>query len=64
MGEWIDKVKGKIKEVVGAASGDRSLEADGKKDIAKGHVKGGFEDVKHGIKDALRRDPDVRDRRY
>lgn len=58
MGEWLDKVKGKIKEVTGAAAGDRSLEADGKKDLAKGHVKEGIEDVKHGIKDALHSDAD------
>lgn len=32
MGEWTDKLKGRVKETVGAASGDRELEAEGKKD--------------------------------
>ena len=57
MGGLIDKAKGKVKEVAGAATGDRSLEAEGKKDTLKGNVKEGFEDVKHSIKDALKTDP-------
>lgn len=52
MGEWIDKAKGKVKETVGVATGDRELEAEGKKDTAKGHIKGAVEDVKRVIKDA------------
>lgn len=56
MGALTDKLKGKLKETTGVISGDRELEAEGKKDTAKGHVKEGFEEVKHGIKDAL--DPD------
>ena len=56
MGEWTDKAKGKVKETVGAATGDRSLEAEGKTDTAKGNVKGAFEDAKHAVKDALNRD--------
>ena len=53
MGEWTDKAKGKIKETAGVATGDRDLEAEGKKDTAKGNVKGAFEDAKHAVKDAL-----------
>jgi len=53
MGALIDKLKGKVKEISGAASGDRSLEAEGKKDTAKGNIKEGFEDIRHGVKDAL-----------
>ncbi|NOK32666.1 CsbD family protein [Corallococcus exercitus] len=53
MGEWTDKAKGKVKETVGVATGDRSLEAEGKADTAKGKVKGVVEDVKHAIKDAV-----------
>ena len=34
-----DKAKGKVKETVGVATGDRQLEADGKLDSAKGKVK-------------------------
>ncbi len=52
MGEWNDKLKGKVKETVGVATGDRELEAEGKKDTAKGHIKGAVEDVKRVIKDA------------
>ncbi|NBD09995.1 MULTISPECIES: CsbD family protein [Corallococcus] len=64
MGEWTDKAKGKVKETVGAATGDRSLEAEGKADTLKGKIKGVVEDVKHAIKDkrdereAARRDAD------
>ena len=66
MGEWIDKTKGKVKETVGVATGDRELEAEGKADTLKGKVKEGIEDVKRVIKDAVdgakgnsRRDPDA-----
>ncbi|QDE71739.1 MULTISPECIES: CsbD family protein [Myxococcus] len=53
MGEWTDKAKGKVKEVVGVASGDRELEAEGKRDSAKGAIKGKIEDAKRAIKDAV-----------
>ncbi|HZA50260.1 MAG TPA: CsbD family protein [Myxococcaceae bacterium] len=56
MGGLIDKIKGKVKEVTGAATGDRSLEAEGKKDHAKGHVKQGYENLKHDVRDTLDRD--------
>jgi uncharacterized protein YjbJ (UPF0337 family) len=52
MGEYTDKTKGKIKEVAGAATGDRSLEAEGKLDQAKGRIKGKFDEVKQRVKDA------------
>jgi uncharacterized protein YjbJ (UPF0337 family) len=57
MGAWLDKIRGKVKETVGTATNDRSLEAEGKKDYAKGSVKEGFEDLKHEIKDATNPDP-------
>jgi uncharacterized protein YjbJ (UPF0337 family) len=53
MGELIDKAKGKVKEVVGAATGDRKLEGEGKVDTAKGKVKGAFEKIKQDVKEAL-----------
>ncbi|ABF87406.1 CsbD family protein [Myxococcus xanthus DK 1622] len=53
MGEWTDKAKGKVKEVAGVASGDRELEAEGKRDSAKGAIKGKIEDAKRAIKDAV-----------
>jgi uncharacterized protein YjbJ (UPF0337 family) len=52
MGEWTDKLKGRVKETVGTATGDRDLEAEGKKDTFKGEVKEKVEDVKRVIKDA------------
>jgi uncharacterized protein YjbJ (UPF0337 family) len=55
MGELIDKAKGKVKEVTGAATGDRRLEGEGKIDRAKGAVKGAAEEVKQAVKDATRK---------
>lgn len=57
MGEWTDKLKGRWKSTVGKATGDRHLEAEGERDEAKGKIKGGIEEVKHGIKDVVRDDP-------
>ncbi|ATB29537.1 CsbD family protein [Melittangium boletus] len=66
MGEWTDKTKGKVKETVGVATGDRELEAEGKADTLKGKVKEGIEDAKRAIKDKVddlkgnkREDPDA-----
>ncbi|HZI16253.1 MAG TPA: CsbD family protein [Myxococcus sp.] len=53
MGEWTDKAKGRVKETVGVATGDRELEAEGKRDTVKGEIKGKVEDAKRVIKDAL-----------
>lgn len=53
MGEWNDKLKGKVKETVGVATGDRELEAEGKADTFKGKVKEKVEDAKRVIKDAV-----------
>ena len=55
MGEIIDKVKGKIEQVVGAAAGDKKLEQQGKLDEVKGNAKGVVEDVKHAIKEAVKK---------
>jgi uncharacterized protein YjbJ (UPF0337 family) len=55
MGEIIDKVKGKIKQAAGAATGDKKLEAKGKLDEAKGNVKGAVEEVKHAVKEAIKK---------
>lgn len=54
MGEVIDKAKGKIKRVVGNATDNKSLEAEGMADQAKGGVKGAFEDAKHAVKETVR----------
>lgn len=42
--------KGKIKEVAGKATGDQSLEAEGKVDKVKGNVKQAGEKVKDALK--------------
>jgi uncharacterized protein YjbJ (UPF0337 family) len=55
MGEIIDKVKGKVKQAVGNLAGDKKLENEGKIDEAKGNVKGAVEEVKHAVKDALKK---------
>jgi uncharacterized protein YjbJ (UPF0337 family) len=55
MGEIIDKVKGKIKQVAGKATGDKKLERQGKVDEVKGSVKGAVEEVKRGVKDAVKK---------
>jgi uncharacterized protein YjbJ (UPF0337 family) len=55
MGEIIDKVKGKIKQAAGALTGDKNLQREGKVDEAKGEVKGAVEDVKHAVKDAVKK---------
>lgn len=56
MGEIIDKVKGKMKQVEGDLTGDRARHAEGRIDELKGDVKGAFEDAKHAVKDAFRKD--------
>jgi uncharacterized protein YjbJ (UPF0337 family) len=50
MGEIIDKTKGKIKEVAGALTGNKTLKAKGELDEAKGALKGAAENLKHSIK--------------
>jgi uncharacterized protein YjbJ (UPF0337 family) len=43
-------VKGKVKEAAGKATGDNSLQAKGKADQAKGHVKQAGEKAKDAFK--------------
>jgi len=54
MGELIDKVKGKIKQAEGRATGNPAREAEGVADELKGKAKGAFEDIKSDAKRALR----------
>jgi uncharacterized protein YjbJ (UPF0337 family) len=49
----MDKLKGKVKEVAGAATDDRSTENEGKLDQAKGHLKNAGENLKERVKEAL-----------
>jgi uncharacterized protein YjbJ (UPF0337 family) len=49
----MDKLKGRVKETVGVATGDRELEAEGKLDELKGKVKDAAGKLREGIKDKL-----------
>jgi uncharacterized protein YjbJ (UPF0337 family) len=55
MGEIIDKVKGKIKQAAGGLTGSKKLVDEGRVDEAKGKAKGALEDVKHAVKEAVRK---------
>jgi uncharacterized protein YjbJ (UPF0337 family) len=55
MGEIIDKVKGKVKQTAGALTGDKKLEREGKVDTAMGKAKGAVEEVKHAVKEAVKK---------
>jgi uncharacterized protein YjbJ (UPF0337 family) len=54
MGEIIDRTKGKIKQAVGALTGDKKLKREGENDELKGRVKGVAKDVKRAVKDAVK----------
>jgi len=47
-----DKAKGAIKEGAGKLTGDKSMEAEGKMDKAKGSAHNVAGDVKDGLRDA------------
>lgn len=49
----LDNIKGRVKETVGVATGDRELEGEGKLDQIKGKVKDVAGNVRESIKDAL-----------
>jgi uncharacterized protein YjbJ (UPF0337 family) len=55
MGELIDKLKGKIKQVGGVVSGDKKLELQGKVDEAKGDLKGAAAQGKRAVNDAMKK---------
>ena len=46
----VERAKGKAKETVGSATGDNSLELEGKTDQAKGNLKQAGENVKDAFK--------------
>jgi uncharacterized protein YjbJ (UPF0337 family) len=46
----IDQATGKVKEVAGGATGDSDLEAEGKGENVKGHLKDAAETVKDAAK--------------
>ena len=49
----LDRVKGRVKETVGVATGDRELEGEGKLDQIKGKIKDVAGNIREGIKDKL-----------
>lgn len=49
----LDTIKGRIKETVGVATGDRELEGEGKLDELKGKVKDAAGNLREGIKNKL-----------
>jgi uncharacterized protein YjbJ (UPF0337 family) len=55
MGGTADKAKGRVKEAVGALTGDRQLKREGKLDQAAGNVKDAAEKAVDKVKNALDR---------
>jgi uncharacterized protein YjbJ (UPF0337 family) len=49
----LDHLKGRVKETVGVATGDRELEGEGKLDQVKGKIKDVAGNIREGIKDKL-----------
>jgi uncharacterized protein YjbJ (UPF0337 family) len=49
----LDQIKGRVKETVGTATGDRELEGEGKLDNLKGKIKDVAGNIREGIKDKL-----------
>ena len=57
MGEIIDKVTGKAKQVGGIITGDEALKKEGQRDEAKGNVEGvanKLADAVHGVVDTVK----------
>jgi uncharacterized protein YjbJ (UPF0337 family) len=48
------QIKGKVKQVVGKATGDAKLESEGKADKIEGKVQNAIGGIKDTVKDALR----------
>ena len=51
MGEYTDKAKGMIKEVVGDVTGNKGLTREGERDQVKGHLERTVKDVKNAVKE-------------
>jgi uncharacterized protein YjbJ (UPF0337 family) len=49
----VDKIKGRVKETVGVATGDRELEGEGKLDRVKGKIKDVAGNIREGVKEKL-----------
>ena len=57
MGELTDKTAGKAKELGGVVTGDRRLEAEGKRQHARGTFKEGWERFKLRLREVFHRAP-------
>lgn len=51
MGEYVDKLKGKIKQAVGSLTGNKELKREGERDELKGKAEGAVADVKDAAKE-------------
>ena len=51
MGEFTDKTKGIIKEVVGDVTGNKGLKREGERDQIKGQAERTIKDVKNAVKE-------------
>ena len=49
-----EEAKGKVKEVVGKAVGNKNLETEGKIDKASGKAQAGYGDTKEKVKDIVK----------
>jgi uncharacterized protein YjbJ (UPF0337 family) len=49
----VDHIKGRVKETVGVATGDRELEGEGKVDQIKGKIKDVAGNIRENIKEKL-----------
>jgi uncharacterized protein YjbJ (UPF0337 family) len=54
MSATTDKIKGSVKETVGKVTGDKKIEAEGKLDKAKGHIKDAVHEATETVKDAAK----------
>jgi len=54
MSEFTNKAKGRIKQSVGALTGDRKLEQEGKNDELKGNIEGAVKQTVQKVKTALK----------
>lgn len=54
MGEFVDKAKGKLKQVVADLTGDKKLKRQGQKDEIKGNLKGAAAGAKRVVKNAAK----------
>lgn len=54
MGEHKDKLKGKAKQIVGRATGNRRMEGEGLALQGRGVVRGAANDVKRAVKRSVR----------